>query len=245
MDGHVFSNLVVAGVLARGGDRDRRAAQRALAGGGGRARAAPAAGAARGGDLHGDRPARFRVVGGRRRCRLRRRRAGATSPPLDHRSRLPARLRREELFGAARVGRVLRRRRARPSRPPPARNRHPGARRAAPDARRDAHRAAGRRLHQPDRDPARAARRRQRRLLRAPHRRRRVLRDVRADVDSGSAAADRADHGDGARSGAGVRRDGRDELGGLLPDRARRDLQAARARLHPGRARPRRLRLRR
>ena len=81
--------------------------------------------------------------------------------------------------------RVLRRRPAAPSRPPPARHRHPRPRRPAPDAQGRARRAADRRLHEPDRDPARAAVRRARRLLRPAHRRRRLLRHLDAGLDAG------------------------------------------------------------
>jgi len=74
-------------------------------------------------------------------------------------------------------------------------------------------------------------------------RRRGLLRDVRALLDPFAAAADRPHHGAGPRPGAGVHRHGRDELGRLLPGRARRDLQAPGARLRAGGPRARRLRV--
>ena len=66
--------------------------------------------------------------------------------------------------------------------------------------------------------------------------------DVDARLDPHAAAADRPHHGAGARPGAGLRRHGRHELGRLLPHRARRDLQAPRARLRAGGAGARRVR---
>ena len=94
-------------------------------------------------------------------------------------------------------------------------------------------------------DPARAAVRRLGRLLRRPHRRRRLLPDLDARLDAGAAAADRAHHGARARARVQVCV----ALGvtgwvRLLPHRARRDAQAARARLRGGGARARRLRAR-
>ena len=152
--------------------------------------------------------------------------------PLDFRERsYSAPLAAVEFYGDARA--------ALP-RPPSARHRHPRPRRAAADAQGRARRAAHRRLLEPASSSRWRCRRHERRLLRPARRRRGVLRHQHAVLDPHPAAAHRPGHGARPRHAAGLRRARHHQLGRLRARRARRDAQAARARLRRRGARARR-----